>query len=314
VLPNPALKRSESKPVCVADLRSPLLPLRTPTGDPADDCASSPCQNGGSCYDGTRSYECQCAEGWTGDACEEEVPPVYLCHGDENDCDDHATCTHTGPGTHDCACFLRYGGDGQTCAEQGVAQCLPDCTLQVLCPALPPLDGATIEYSNGMISPSVATYTCDATGGAPIDGDATRTCQADGSWSGVAPTSCSPFAEQWTDSSEGITLYLTQPLRMPASSNSGSTKRQLLDWYQQQCAEGGKRAVGCNNGSYDSSDSASIGAFRMPASYGCCLYDGIESRTGWSNNFEICSNNHIVYGTSGPDATEGQMVQLVCAD
>ena len=127
------------------------------------------------------------------------MPPVYLCHGDENDCDDHATCTHTGPGTHDCACFLRYGGDGQTCAEQGVAQCLPDCTLQVLCPALPPLDGATIEYSNGMISPSVATYTCDATGGAPIDGDATRECQDDGSWSGVAPTQCDACGQDPSD-------------------------------------------------------------------------------------------------------------------
>eukprot|EP01046_Picozoa_sp_COSAG06_P037811 COSAG06_NODE_4303_length_4382_cov_1.437310_7_plen_186_part_00 len=40
-----------------------------------------------------------------------------------------------------------------------------------------------------MISPSVATYTCDG-GNPPTDGDATRTCQEDGSWSGVAPTSC----------------------------------------------------------------------------------------------------------------------------
>ena len=150
------------------------------------------------------------------------MPQVYLCHGDENDCDDHATCTHTGPGTHDCACFLRYGGDGQTCAEQGVAQCLPDCTLQVLCPALPPLDGATIEYSNGMISPSVATYTCDRNGGPPDDGDATRECQADGSWSGVAPTQCAPsvaFTTDWMPM-QGIGQQFT---RCSSVSNNGLT-------------------------------------------------------------------------------------------
>lgn len=119
------------------------------------------------------------------------MPPVYLCHGDENDCGEHSTCTHTGPGSHECTCFLHYSGQyGQNCAEQGVAQCLPDCTLQVLCPALPPLDGASISYSNGMVAPSVATYTCDASGGPPNDGDATRTCQDDGTWSGVAPALC----------------------------------------------------------------------------------------------------------------------------
>ena len=62
------------------------------------------------------------------------MPLVYHCHEEEQDCDEHATCTHTGPGTHECDCFLRYSGDGHTCAEQGVAQCLPDCTLQVKTP------------------------------------------------------------------------------------------------------------------------------------------------------------------------------------
>eukprot|EP01043_Picozoa_sp_COSAG02_P049322 COSAG02_NODE_4940_length_4809_cov_26.880042_5_plen_309_part_00 len=161
-------------------------------GDPTDECVSAPCLNGGTCYDDFRSYQCQCADGWDGDNCEQAVDAVYQCHADygETDCDAHASCAHTGPGTHTCTCFLRYTGDGHTCAEQGVAQCLPDCTRQVICPVLPPVDGATISYSNGMISPSTATYTCDASGGPPTDGDATRQCQDDGSWSGVAPTQC----------------------------------------------------------------------------------------------------------------------------
>ena len=51
------------------------------------------------------------------------------------------------------------------------------------CPALPEVEGATIALSNGNIAPSVATYTCDVV--VPTEGDATRTCQADGSWVGL---------------------------------------------------------------------------------------------------------------------------------
>ena len=105
--------------------------------------------------DGHGEYTCQCAEGFGGDSCEEVVPAVYLCHDDERtDCDDHATCMHTGPGTHDCTCIYGFAGDGHSCAEQGTTRCLADCTLEVHCPALPELEGATITLSNGNIAPS----------------------------------------------------------------------------------------------------------------------------------------------------------------
>ena len=163
-------------------------------GDSADECESAPCQNGGVCFDGHGEYHCQCVDGFTGDACEQALDPIHLCHaeGGENDCDTHASCRHTGPGTHECTCLYGYGGDGHTCTEQGTTRCLADCTLEVHCPALPEVQGATITLSNGNIAPSTATYTCDG-GAAPSDGDATRTCQADGSWTGTAPTSCGAF-------------------------------------------------------------------------------------------------------------------------
>ena len=35
-----------------------------------DECASSPCQNGATCIDGINSYECKCADGWSGEICD----------------------------------------------------------------------------------------------------------------------------------------------------------------------------------------------------------------------------------------------------
>ena len=35
-----------------------------------DECASSPCQNGGTCIDGINTYTCVCIPGHAGDNCE----------------------------------------------------------------------------------------------------------------------------------------------------------------------------------------------------------------------------------------------------
>ena len=35
-----------------------------------DECASSPCQNGGGCTDGVNGYTCDCVQGYTGNSCE----------------------------------------------------------------------------------------------------------------------------------------------------------------------------------------------------------------------------------------------------
>jgi hypothetical protein len=159
-------------------------------GGDTDDCVEAPCQNGGTCHDEVHAFVCQCTDGFTGETCEEVVNPAFLCSTDENDCDEHATCTHTGRDQHECVCHVHYVGDGSQCEEQPVAHCLLDCTMEVLCPALEPLDGGTIAYSNGLVYPTMATYTCDASGGPPIDGDASLECQEDGTWAGAVPTQC----------------------------------------------------------------------------------------------------------------------------
>jgi hypothetical protein len=67
--------------------------------------------------------------------------------------------------------------------------CLPDCTRP--CSALPPIDGITISQSAGLLPSSVATYTCDDSGGPPADGDSVQTCLPNGTWTGASPTICS---------------------------------------------------------------------------------------------------------------------------
>ena len=41
-----------------------LLPLDV------DECASSPCQNGGTCVDVVNAYTCNCVPGYTGENCD----------------------------------------------------------------------------------------------------------------------------------------------------------------------------------------------------------------------------------------------------
>ena len=131
------------------------------------------------CGDGVQDS----GEGCDGGSANADVPDA-ACRSD-------CTVARCGDGVHDSA----EGCDaGESNAADGT--CSLECVVQILCPSLAALEGATISYSNGNISPSVATYTCDATGNPPINGDATRTCQADGSWSGVGPTSCCAASTQ----------------------------------------------------------------------------------------------------------------------
>ncbi len=65
-----------------------------------DDCASDPCQNGGTCTDGVNSYICDCASGFSGDNCETQDP----CYG--INCGDHGSCADGA-----CVCTGGYSGD-----------------------------------------------------------------------------------------------------------------------------------------------------------------------------------------------------------
>ena len=61
-----------------------------------NDCASSPCKNGGVCTDATDAYTCTCKRSWSGAVCDVEVDP---CAKKEDDCDaNKAECIQTGAG------------------------------------------------------------------------------------------------------------------------------------------------------------------------------------------------------------------------
>ena len=50
-----------------------------------DDCASSPCQNNGTCVDDVNSYTCQCDRNYVGNNCQTgEETPVNKCVSDIN--------------------------------------------------------------------------------------------------------------------------------------------------------------------------------------------------------------------------------------
>ena len=51
-----------------------------------DECASSPCDHGGTCVDGINCYTCQCTNQWVGDTCTGTVKclTVDCCQSDQN--------------------------------------------------------------------------------------------------------------------------------------------------------------------------------------------------------------------------------------
>ena len=44
-----------------------------------DECASTPCANGGVCTDAVGVYSCSCAVGYTGSDCETGTDNLYYC-------------------------------------------------------------------------------------------------------------------------------------------------------------------------------------------------------------------------------------------
>ena len=94
-----------------------------------DDCADTPCQNGALCNDRVGSYWCLCTSGWEGDQC---TVSINLCAVDENTCDEHATCSYTGPGLVACTCHVGWEMVNDVCVDIDECASVP-CQNGAMC-------------------------------------------------------------------------------------------------------------------------------------------------------------------------------------
>jgi len=194
----------------------------------------------------------------------------------------------------------------------GMTLAMPIITPPPSCELPPAVADMTITLSGGNAVGQPAAYTCTATGSAPADGTATRTCQASYSWSGTEPTQCQDRYVY-----QGGTLYL-----MPAASNPDGDSQAGTNWYLDLCAAAGLSGVGCVTGfgDYTTSDYTQGGrsnAVRGWGAMGCNIDSWLTSNTGWSNFVHLQSLNSNLYGDVTGYSTNnygaGSPVHAVCA-
>ncbi|XP_069745601.1 coagulation factor VII-like isoform X3 [Narcine bancroftii] len=83
-----------------------------------DECASNPCQNGGTCQDHLNSYQCWCAENFEGLNCEMEKITRIKCYFENGHCQQF--CTDVTYSSRQCSCTEDYSlaEDGVSCISK----------------------------------------------------------------------------------------------------------------------------------------------------------------------------------------------------
>ena len=121
-------------------------------------CDSNQCQNGSTCQQQDQTFECICADGWTGN----------LCQIDVNECTDDNICTNNGicsnqDGGFECLCDFGYSGSGcelstclveSPCSNGGTCSMLP--LGQYQCDCSGPFSGVNCTSST---TPTISTMT-----------------------------------------------------------------------------------------------------------------------------------------------------------
>ncbi len=155
-------------------------------------CGSAPCKNGGTCTPvGPSGFSCACTTGWTGTDCSTPI----VCSGASAPVNGGVSATTANYGanvTYSCnSGYLLAGSATRACQANGTfAGTAPTCAAVTCGGATAPTNGnvsaASVSY------PAVITYSCvSGYSLAGNGGSATRTCQADTTFSGSAPT-CAP--------------------------------------------------------------------------------------------------------------------------
>jgi cysteine-rich repeat protein len=89
--------------------------------------------------------------------------------------------------------YNRSGPASRTCQADGSWSGSATSCVIVDCGVLPPVINGSVSTPNGTTFGAAAAYTCSS--GYQRVGDASRSCQADGSWSGAAPVCILPCGD-----------------------------------------------------------------------------------------------------------------------
>uniref|UniRef100_A0A2K6KSA5 Coagulation factor VII n=1 Tax=Rhinopithecus bieti TaxID=61621 RepID=A0A2K6KSA5_RHIBE len=92
-----------------------------------DQCASNPCQNGGSCKDQLQSYICFCLPSFEGRNCEKNKDDQLICVNENGGCEQYCS-DHTGA-KRSCWCHEGYSllADGVSCMPTGCQKQIVQC-------------------------------------------------------------------------------------------------------------------------------------------------------------------------------------------
>ncbi|KAF5295928.1 hypothetical protein FQR65_LT10359 [Abscondita terminalis] len=83
-----------------------------------NECASSPCKNGGTCQDLFNGYVCQCPDEWEGPTCDKDTNECARFAGTDLGCQNGATCVNK-IGSYECLCS--HGWFGIHCTRQSTS-------------------------------------------------------------------------------------------------------------------------------------------------------------------------------------------------
>ncbi|KAK1341930.1 hypothetical protein QTO34_016681 [Cnephaeus nilssonii] len=106
-----------------------------------DQCASNPCQNGGSCEDQLQSYICFCPEDFEGRNCETNKNSQLICENENGGCDQY--CSNHVEAKRSCRCH-----EGYTLQSDEVS-CAP--TVEYPCGKIPVLEKRNDSQPQGRI-------------------------------------------------------------------------------------------------------------------------------------------------------------------
>ncbi|EDW11527.2 protein eyes shut [Drosophila mojavensis] len=199
-----------------------------------NECASSPCQNGGVCVDKLAAYACACPMGYTGVNCEEEI---LICA--DNPCQNNALCLME-ENVPTCYCVPDYHGEkcefqydecqlGPRCMNGGV--CIDGVdTFSCSCPPL--LTGMLCECLMVGEESLDCNYTAPATAAPPLSVTPSVLSSSTLAPPTVRPvtppeTTMAPSAPPTIPPASAVTTMT--PIELPSSSASSSSEETLVE-------------------------------------------------------------------------------------